>query len=176
MGPPKRNLLATIDETLTPPNKLEGGHVIARIVKAAGKNLYAVDLSSGDAILVEMPARFRSTIWVKRGTFVVVDTDAYAERENKLGGEIVNIVRDEKQWRKESYWYFTFVCLFTWAVDSITTGPRLLQSLLRWLTIQMTRKNRTWERCHPAIPNLNLEFNMRALHSFFLTTTSSSTP
>jgi len=104
MGPPKRNLHATIEETTTPPNTLETGHVIARIVKAAGKNLYIVDLSSGDTALVEMPARFRSTIWVKRGTFVVVDTNAYAERENKLGGEITNIVRDEKQWRKERYW------------------------------------------------------------------------
>lgn len=108
MGPPRRNLLATVDETLTPPNQLDDGHVIARIVKVAGKNLYTVDLVSGDSVLVEMPARFRSTIWVKRGTFVIVDTKAYAERENKLGGEIVNIVRDEKQWRKESYW-FVFV-------------------------------------------------------------------
>lgn len=107
MPRPKRNVLATAAETLSPPPTLPAGHVIARIVKAAGKNLYAVDLpggGGGDTALVEMPARFRSTIWVKRGSFVVVDTNAYAERENKLGGEIANVVRDEKQWRRESYW------------------------------------------------------------------------
>jgi len=104
MGRPKRNLLATIDETLTPPDALDPDHVIARIVKAAGKNLYTVELASGGSTLVEMPARFRSKIWVKRGTYVVIDTKALADRDNKLGGEIANIVRDEKQWRKESYW------------------------------------------------------------------------
>jgi hypothetical protein len=45
------------------------------------------------------------TVWIKRGSFVVVDTSAMADRENKLDGEIVNIVRDEKAWRKMAYWY-----------------------------------------------------------------------
>jgi probable RNA-binding protein EIF1AD len=38
---------------------------------------------------------------------VVVDTSALADRENKLDGEIVNVVRDEKAWRKMPYWYVT---------------------------------------------------------------------
>lgn len=104
MGRPKRNVLATAQETLTPPDSLPPTHSLARITKAAGNNLYDVELPSGIAMLVEMPARFRSTIWVKRGSFVVVDTDALADRDNKLGGEIVNVVREEKQWRKMSYW------------------------------------------------------------------------
>jgi probable RNA-binding protein EIF1AD len=44
-------------------------------------------------------------VWIKRGSFVVVDTSALADRENKLDGEIVNVVRDEKDWRKMAYWY-----------------------------------------------------------------------
>jgi probable RNA-binding protein EIF1AD len=40
---------------------------------------------------------------------VVVDTQALADRDNKLHGEIVNVVRDERQWRKESYWPKEFV-------------------------------------------------------------------
>lgn len=35
---------------------------------------------------------------------MVVDTGAFGERENKLGGEIVNVVRGEREWRKEGYW------------------------------------------------------------------------
>lgn len=35
---------------------------------------------------------------------MVVDTKALADRDNKLDGEIVNVVRDERQWRKQGYW------------------------------------------------------------------------
>lgn len=104
MGRPKRNVLATAEETLTPPASLSEGQSIARVVKAEGKNLYSVDLPSGKSILVELPSRFRSTIWLKRGGYVLVDTKAFDDRDNKLEGEIVNVVRDEKQWRKETYW------------------------------------------------------------------------
>ena len=110
MGRPRRNLLATAEETLTPPAELEEGQAIARVGKAEGKNLYTVELPRGkEVLLVELPARFRSTIWLKRGGFVVIDTSAFDTRENKLGGEIVNVVRDEKQWRKQSYWPAAFV-------------------------------------------------------------------
>ena len=104
MGRPKRNLLATVEETLTPPDALSEGQSIARVTKAAGNNLYNADLPSGKPILVELPSRFRSTIWIKRGSYVVVDTKALADRDNKLDGEIINVVRDEREWRKQSYW------------------------------------------------------------------------
>jgi len=105
MGRPKRSFLATADETASPPTSLPSGHSIARIIKAAGNNLYIVEYpATTTTSLVEMPSRFRSQIWVKRGSYVVVDGSALADRENKLDGEIVNIVREEKQWRKESYW------------------------------------------------------------------------
>ena len=54
--------------------------------------------------MVELPARFRSTIWIKRRGYVLVDTAAFENRENKLGGEIVNVVREERKWRKMDYW------------------------------------------------------------------------
>ena len=40
MPRPKRNLLATIDSTVTPPDTLPSAHRIARITTAAGNNLY----------------------------------------------------------------------------------------------------------------------------------------
>lgn len=104
MPRPKRNLLATVEDTLTPPEALSEDQVIARITKAAGNSLYNAELPGGKAVLVELEAKFRSTIWIKRGSYVVVDTRALADRDNKLDGEIVNIVREEKQWRKMSYW------------------------------------------------------------------------
>ncbi|KAL9102980.1 MAG: hypothetical protein Q9163_001933 [Psora crenata] len=106
MGKPKRNLLATAQETLTPPSTLKNGQIIAKVIKGEGKNLWSVQMPGREGpLLVEMPARFRSTIWLKRGGFVVIDTTVFEERENKLQGQIVNVVRDEKQWRKQTYWY-----------------------------------------------------------------------
>ncbi|KAK2766966.1 hypothetical protein FQN54_006282 [Arachnomyces sp. PD_36] len=104
MGAPKRKLLATAEETLSPPDTLEKQQQIARVVKATGNNIYSVELPSKDAVLVELPAKFRSTIWIKRGSYVVVDLDALEYRDNKLNGEIINVVRDEKAWRKAVYW------------------------------------------------------------------------
>ncbi|KAJ4366048.1 hypothetical protein N0V95_000274 [Ascochyta clinopodiicola] len=109
MGRPKRNVLATIEDTVTPPDVLPESHFIARIVKAEGKNLYNAELPGGRPILAELEAKFRSTVWIKRGSYVVVNTSSLADRDNKLDGEIVNVVRDEKAWRKMSYWPKEFV-------------------------------------------------------------------
>ena len=104
MGRPKRNLLATAEQTLTPPDSLSPGQAVARVIKGIGNNLYSVELPSKEQILVELPSRFRSTIWIKRGGYVLVDMSTLADRENKLSGEIINVVTDEKEWRKQSYW------------------------------------------------------------------------
>ena len=105
MGKPKRQVLATAEQTLIPPIALEDNHVIAKIVKDEGKNLWAVKAASVERmLLVELPARFRSTIWLKRGGYVLVDTTAFEGRDNKLDGEIVNVVRDERSWRKQPFW------------------------------------------------------------------------
>jgi probable RNA-binding protein EIF1AD len=104
MARPKRNVLATALESSTPPTTLSLTQAIARVVNAAGNNLYSVELPSGKTLLVEMPSRFRNTIWVKRGGYVLIDTNSSGDRDNKLNGGIVNVVRDEKDWRKEPYW------------------------------------------------------------------------
>ncbi|KAL8833188.1 MAG: hypothetical protein Q9170_004445 [Blastenia crenularia] len=119
MARPKRSLLATAQETSSPPASLEKGHVIARVGKAEGKNLYSVERASiTKPLLVELASPFRSRIWIKRGGYVVVDTEAFADRDNKLDGEIVNIVRDEKVWRKQSYWPTEFAKKSSYPEDS----------------------------------------------------------
>ena len=108
MPRPKRDVQAVAEETITPPGYLSEFQEIARVKQATGNNLYQLEVPSGKLVLAELPARFRSTIWIKRGSFVLIDTAALAERGNKLGGEIVNVVRDEKVWRKMSYWPTVF--------------------------------------------------------------------
>ena len=109
MPKPRRNIESVAEETLRPPQNLASNQAIARVVKAAGNNLYSVQLPTQKTLLVELPSRFRSTIWMKRNGYVLLDTEARAERENKLDGEIVNIVGDEKVWRKMAYWPKEFV-------------------------------------------------------------------
>ena len=104
MAPPRRKLQATVEETLTPPDALTADQTLARILGAKGKNLYQVETPSSEKLLVELEAKFRSTIWLKRGGYVLVDNGSLAARENKIDGEIVNVVRDEKAWRKAPYW------------------------------------------------------------------------
>lgn len=104
MTRPKRDVLAAIEDTLIPPPSLTPSQSIARITKVAGKNIFGGELPDGKQILVELIAIFRSRIWIKRGSFVVVDLAKGKERDNKLDGEIVNVVREEREWRKMAYW------------------------------------------------------------------------
>ena len=105
MGRPRRHLQATAKETSHPPATLEDEQVIAQVRKAEGNNLYTVRLPlQQEPLLVELAAKFRSTIWIKRGSYVVIDQGAFEGRDNKLSGEIVNVVREERQWRKQAYW------------------------------------------------------------------------
>lgn len=139
MGRPKRNFLATAEETSTPPASLDANHAIARVKKAEGKNLYSVELSPGDrSLLVELPSRFRSQIWIKRGGYVVVDTSVFENRDNKLDGEIVNVVREEKQWRKQGYWLVVLHAKIEVSADDVEGRP----PLLRRRVVQWTAKRR----------------------------------
>lgn len=135
MGRPRRQLQATAEETSTPPTELQDGQAIARVKSAEGKNLYTVELASqgdanADTLLVELPARFRSAIWIKRGGYVVIDRAAFDARHNKLGGEIVNIVRDEKQWRKESYWCVSHILYSLHHIDFGKAGRLCEESIV----------------------------------------------
>lgn len=108
MGRPKRNVLAAAAESTTPPDELPASQQIARVGKPEGNNLYSCVLPNTKTVVVELAQRFRNTIWIKRGGFVLVDLAPSEERARanaKVQGEIVNVVRDEKEWRKMPYWY-----------------------------------------------------------------------
>ncbi|KAI0815954.1 hypothetical protein GGR55DRAFT_372386 [Xylaria sp. FL0064] len=104
MARPKRDVLAAAEESTTPPDALTLSQSVARVIKAEGNNLYSCALPSQQTVLVELAARFRNTIWIKRGGYVLVDLTPSSEKKGKVEGEIVNVVREEKEWRKQSYW------------------------------------------------------------------------
>ncbi|KAK0726604.1 hypothetical protein B0T21DRAFT_385801 [Apiosordaria backusii] len=105
MAKSKRNILAAAQETLTPPDELTESQSLARVLKVEGNNLYTCELPNTKTILVELESRFRNAIFIKRGGYVLVDLASADERpaSSRVVGEIINIVRDEKQWRKQPY-------------------------------------------------------------------------
>lgn len=104
MGKPKRNVLAAAEEALTPPDNLEPNQSLVRVVKPEGNNLYTCELPNKKPVLLELAQRFRNTIWIKRGGFVLAERYVDGAADSRADGEIVNVVRDEKLWRKQSYW------------------------------------------------------------------------
>ncbi|KAI6247472.1 S1-like domain-containing protein [Erysiphe necator] len=107
----KRNFMAVAEETCNPPSELTTTQSIAQIFQAEGNNLYLCSLpnKSDTRVLVELPSRFRNAIWLKRGNYVLIDTKEASSRHNKIYGEISNIVRDERLWRKQHYWPKEFI-------------------------------------------------------------------
>ncbi|EFY92473.1 hypothetical protein MAC_01439 [Metarhizium acridum CQMa 102] len=104
MGKPKRNVLAAAEETLTPPATLEPSQSVVRVVKPQGNNLYTCELPNRKTVLLELAQRFRNTIWIKRGGYVLGERYEEGSGDTRADGEIVNVVRDEKLWRKQPYW------------------------------------------------------------------------
>ncbi|RVX66959.1 hypothetical protein B0A52_09083 [Exophiala mesophila] len=105
----RRRLRNTVEETLTPPDTLTQSQTIARVIKANGKDLYTVQTPNSQTLLVELDSKFRATVWIKRGGYVLIDTSNTDDRENKIQGDIINIASDEKMWRKQPYWPPQFV-------------------------------------------------------------------
>lgn len=105
MGRPKRNVLAAVQESLSPPAELEPNQNLVRVLKAEGNNLYTCELPNKKPVILELAQRFRNTLWIKRGGFVLAEGYPVDSRDSRAAGEIVNVVRDEKLWRKQSYWY-----------------------------------------------------------------------
>lgn len=105
--------MAAAHESATPPDELTAEQVVARVTKAEGNSLYICTLPNTKTVLVELAQRFRNTIWIKRGGFVLIDRTPSEERtkaNSKVDGEIVNVVRDEKGWRKMPYWCVPTSC------------------------------------------------------------------
>lgn len=89
---------------MTPPGALEPQQSLVRVIKPEGNNLYTCELPNTKPIVLELAQRFRNTIWIKRGGFVLAERYEPGSHDSRADGEIVNVVRDEKLWRKQAYW------------------------------------------------------------------------
>jgi probable RNA-binding protein EIF1AD len=89
-----RRKIATSD-ILTDIPELEEGQRFARVLGTRGKNVHEVQFSDNQELLVNLPPKFRSLVWVKRGMSLVVGVGSH-------GSEVVVGNRDRLSFfRKE---------------------------------------------------------------------------
>jgi probable RNA-binding protein EIF1AD len=101
---------ALAEETITPPEQLASSQIIGRICSKEGNHIYKCEVPGNEMkpklVLVQMETRFRGIVLVTVGNFVLIDLFAEEDKSKntKIQGSIINIVRDEKIWRKQNYW------------------------------------------------------------------------
>lgn len=84
----RKNLKRAVnDETLT----LQPGQSIMQVVSLRGSNSIEVTDAKGEKALAFFPAKFQKSMWIKRGSFVVVD-DSGREEAVESGRKVACVV------------------------------------------------------------------------------------
>lgn len=80
---------------------------LVKVLGPRGNHLYEVIAADGTTFLASMPSKFRNTVWIKNGSFVVIEP---IEEGNKVKGEIVKILLKHhiKQMKKDGKWIQEF--------------------------------------------------------------------
>lgn len=73
----------------------------AKVTESRGKGQFLVTLPSGSTHLIHMPAKFRNTLWIRRGSFVIARPES---------GELVHVLTTEqvKEIKREGKWPVEF--------------------------------------------------------------------
>ncbi|XP_065662103.1 probable RNA-binding protein EIF1AD isoform X1 [Hydra vulgaris] len=76
---------------------------IVQIVAAKGNNLHEVKTINNESFLVSMPNKYRKSVWVKRGDYVVIQS---IKEGHKVQGEIVSILypKQIKYLKQKNMW------------------------------------------------------------------------
>lgn len=111
---PRKGVQRILQNVGEPPSELAENQVIGSVVKPRGNSQYEIKISDGtssklgvpNTIVGIMPKKFRNTVYVKRGGYLLVDLydDLVKDGTDKLHGEISNIVLDRKEWQRYPYW------------------------------------------------------------------------
>lgn len=76
---------------------------IVRIRASMGNNLHEVETERGEIYLVSMPTRFRKSVWVKRGDYILVEPitegdKVRAEMVRPVTSDYVRFLRHNNKW------------------------------------------------------------------------------
>jgi len=70
MSHSKRKIAVNTLTNLPVPGETEK---IARVTELRGSNICEVEIPEGEKFLVQLPTKFRKTVWVKRGNYVIIN-------------------------------------------------------------------------------------------------------
>ena len=108
-------------------------HYVVKIVAPRGNNLHEVITPSGTTFLVTMPTKFRRTIFIKRGDFVLVED---IEEGDKVKAEIVQILFKDniKYIRAQQCWSVND--LFLESILRLSSRPKEFEGALESEDVQ----------------------------------------
>ncbi|KAF9966011.1 hypothetical protein BGZ70_003555 [Mortierella alpina] len=94
-------------DILTELPELEEGQRFARVLGSRGKNIHEVQFQNGEELLVNLPPKFRSLVWVKRGSYVIIEPAEEADK-TKVEGDIVAVLFPDhiKKYKQRGIWPF----------------------------------------------------------------------
>ncbi|XP_030762834.1 probable RNA-binding protein EIF1AD [Sitophilus oryzae] len=81
---------------------------IVKVLASRGNNLHEVEDSDGSRFLVTMPTKFRRTIWIIRGGYILIEP---IQEGKKVKGKIVRILNNEQiqHFIQENVWPDAFL-------------------------------------------------------------------
>ena len=76
---------------------------VVRIRASVGNNLHEVETADGDVYLISMPNRFRKSVWVKRGDYILVEPitegdKVRAEMVRPVTSDYIRFLRQNDKW------------------------------------------------------------------------------
>lgn len=76
---------------------------IVRIRASMGNNLHEVETETGEVYLVSMPTRFRKSVWIKRGDYILVEPIAEgdkvrAEMVRPITSDYIRFLQSHEKW------------------------------------------------------------------------------
>eukprot|EP00128_Syssomonas_multiformis_P010098 Colp12_sorted_trinity150504_noHs@21157 len=86
----------------------EGDQKIVKVIQARGGNQHEVELDDGTTMLVQMPTKYRSRVWIKRGDYLIVEP---IQGSTKIGADIAYVLYNDqiKHLKKQNLWPARFL-------------------------------------------------------------------
>ncbi|XP_033223121.1 probable RNA-binding protein EIF1AD isoform X2 [Belonocnema kinseyi] len=96
----RKHVARELEEDLSVPTESQS---IVQLIESRGNNLHEAMDATGDRFLISMPPKFRKSIWVKRGDFVIIEPILEGD---KVKGEIFKILTREhiKFYQSQNCW------------------------------------------------------------------------
>jgi len=104
MSHSKRKIAVNTLTNLPVPGETEK---IARVTELRGSNICEVEIPEGEKFLVQLPTKFRKTVWVKRGNYVIINRPtAWDNMQYKVKAMVQHILFPDqiKYLKNESLW------------------------------------------------------------------------